>query len=144
MFHSLLLTSSVGRFSCPDFRHVGLDTVAFSIAGSHNGFWCSSHSADWLLQHSMRAWLPTRHQQSSSPLDLSTSTPRLLCRGKLGRPVLLQLVMRLCLKTHASLVSGFTPMRVDITLCQLTSLTSGFVDLGHLCHLPDSLDQGGL
>ena len=34
-FHTLQPTRSVERFSCPGFRHVGLDTVAFSVAGSH-------------------------------------------------------------------------------------------------------------
>ena len=34
-----------------------------------------------------------------------------------------------------SLVSGFTPLRVDITLCLLSSLTSGLVDKLDLRHL---------
>ena len=63
--HTLLPTSSGGRFSSPGFGHVGLDTVELAIAGSHKGFWCSSHCADWLLPQ------------------------RSLCRGKLERPVLL-------------------------------------------------------
>ena len=54
-FHTLP-TSSGERFSCPDFWHVGLDTVAFSIAGSHNGLiiLLTSHCAGW-LGHCLRA-----------------------------------------------------------------------------------------
>ena len=35
--HTLLLTSSGECSSCTGFRHVGLDMVAFTIAGPHNG-----------------------------------------------------------------------------------------------------------
>ena len=65
-FHTVLPTSCVEHFTCPGFRHVGLDTIAFVFAGSHNGlivslttllFWYSSHSTDWLLRRCLRALL---------------------------------------------------------------------------------------
>ena len=34
LIHTLLLTSSGGRSSCADFRHVGFDTVTFVIAAA--------------------------------------------------------------------------------------------------------------
>ena len=54
-FLPLLPMSSVELFSCPGFRHVGLDTFALAIDGSQNGlivsltillFLRSSHFAD--------------------------------------------------------------------------------------------------
>ena len=58
VFQPLLPTNSGENSSCTDFRHVGLDTIAFAIASPHVGlavslmtllFWCSSQSAHWLL-----------------------------------------------------------------------------------------------
>ena len=58
---------------------MGLETVAFSIAGSHKGFWCSSHCADWLLLQrsvSRQAWCT----RASSTLLLGEWVHALTCR----------------------------------------------------------------
>ena len=44
----------------------------------------------------------------------SNASSAVLVALRAFQAMLLQLAMRLCLKTHSSLVSGFTPLRADI------------------------------